>query len=368
MKFQDINRDLSNYSLLQVSEEDVVAAIKSFSTGSAGGLDSLRPSHIQDMISHSSGSAGQKLISSIKNLCNFHLSGKVNLEICPLFFGASLCALQKKHGGIRPIAVGTFYRRYVAKLCCMKIKEDLGSLLRPLQFGFSTPGGCEAVAHSARRYINQHPDPSSKVFLKLDFKNAFNMIDRNGMLLKVRDNLPGIYPFVNQCYNSSSYLNFGDHLITSERGVQQGDSLGSALFCLTIEELTKSLSSEFNCWYLDDGSIAGDSNTVLEDLDKVIIPSKQIGLELNFNKSELISLLDPKTEFEFKFQSLAPGIKFLEKSDCSLLGAPLSKNSLSGHIRNKKDSLQLLFTRLNELPTHISFFLLRNCLAIPKLM
>jgi hypothetical protein len=54
------------------------------------------------------------------------LSGSVPTEIYPIIYGASLCALKKKDGGIRPIAVGCTLRRLVAKLGCSNIMEKLG--------------------------------------------------------------------------------------------------------------------------------------------------------------------------------------------------------------------------------------------------
>ncbi|XP_069160799.1 uncharacterized protein [Procambarus clarkii] len=73
--------------------------------------------------------------------------------------GASLCALRKIVGGIRPIAVGNSLRR-----------------LKPKQLGFGVPQGYEASVHTARAYIANITD--EKALIKLDFKNAFNLIAR----------------------------------------------------------------------------------------------------------------------------------------------------------------------------------------------
>lgn len=352
---------------LEISEDDVLQTVRSFRTGSAGGIDSLRPSHVQDLLSYSSGVSSQKLLVSLTRLCNLLLSGNVLIDICPLLYGASLCALKKKDGGIRPIAVGTFYRRLVAKIACRKMLSKLGSIFRPIQFGVGTPGGCETVTHSARRFINQHTSFSEKVFLKLDFKNAFNMIHRDVMLQEVMSHIPEVFPFVEQCYKNPSFLLFGQDIIMSERGVQQGDPLGPALFCLSIQNLVKKITTEYNCWYLDDGSIGGDADSVLTSLQDVILESKQIGLELNINKCEIFvsghvpGLLD-------KILSVAPGIKLVDSSKWSLLGAPLSDYAIPICLEEKLQSLILMSSRIIDLPAHIAFFLLRNCLAIPKLM
>ena len=101
-----------------MTESDIAVAIKSFPVGSAGGLDGLKPQHLKDMIGSFTGDEGQKLIASLTNFANMCLAGCVPSQVRPTFFGASLCALIKKGGGIRPIAVGSTFRRLVAKAAC----------------------------------------------------------------------------------------------------------------------------------------------------------------------------------------------------------------------------------------------------------
>ena len=91
---------------LKVSPSDIVVAIKSFPAGSSCGLDGLKPQHLKDMTGQSSGDVGQRLLSKLSEFTNLCLSGDIPDIICPVFFGATLCALSKKNGGIRPIAVG----------------------------------------------------------------------------------------------------------------------------------------------------------------------------------------------------------------------------------------------------------------------
>jgi len=87
----------------------------SFRKGSAGGLDSLKPQILKDLLHVQNGDAGRKLLESITALTTVILNGEVPSSLCPYFFGASLTALMKKTGGIRPIAVGNTWRRLVAK-------------------------------------------------------------------------------------------------------------------------------------------------------------------------------------------------------------------------------------------------------------
>jgi hypothetical protein len=51
----------------------------------------------------------------------------------PVFCGASLCALSKKDGEIRPIAVGETLRRLVAKAACKVVKSKMSEKFAPVQ-------------------------------------------------------------------------------------------------------------------------------------------------------------------------------------------------------------------------------------------
>ena len=57
------------------------------------------------------------------------------------------------------------------------------------------------------------------------------------MLTAVAESVPEIYKFCHLSYDSSSKLSFNNHTILSQEGVQQCDSLGPLLFCLSIHSL-----------------------------------------------------------------------------------------------------------------------------------
>ena len=89
-----------------MSAQDVIKALKSFPKGSAGGPDGLRPYHLQDPTGATAGEGGVLLVQGLTSFVNHVLSNKTPPEISPFFFGAAITALNKKDGGIRPIAVG----------------------------------------------------------------------------------------------------------------------------------------------------------------------------------------------------------------------------------------------------------------------
>jgi hypothetical protein len=113
---------------LIVNEQNVREAINSFPAGSSPGLDGMRPQYLKDIISLSAGEAGQKALRALTKLCNFLLSGQLPSEICHLL---SLCALNKKDGGIRPIAIGNCLRRLTSKLACFQSRNIVNFISTP---------------------------------------------------------------------------------------------------------------------------------------------------------------------------------------------------------------------------------------------
>ena len=87
----------------QVLPDIVRKAIQSFPSGSAAGSDGFRPQHLKDLVV---GAADDNpLLVAIVDLVNLLLEGKTPLPVREASFGATLLAITKKQGGIRPIAV-----------------------------------------------------------------------------------------------------------------------------------------------------------------------------------------------------------------------------------------------------------------------
>jgi len=97
------------------------------------------------------------------------LSDRVSEPIQQVFSGASLCALNKKNGGIRRLQSSTSVSKSILQYA---VRAKMSAAFYPMQLGFGIPRATEAAAHAARCYI-QHLQPRYGI-LKLDFSKAFN--------------------------------------------------------------------------------------------------------------------------------------------------------------------------------------------------
>ena len=241
---------------VQMSEEEVIRAVRSFPPGSAGGPDGVRPQHILEMVSCRE--AGLEVRSALTGFVNCLLHGQIHPQVSPVLFGGNLIALEKKSGGIRPIAVGYTLRRIAAKCANCYATKQLAGYFNPIQLGVGTPGGSEAAVHATRRFIQAMPE--GYVVAKIDFCNAFNSLRRDLMLHSVHSTVPGIYRFCHLCYNNPSILMFDDRTILSQEGPHQGDPLGSLLFCLSIHSDLRRLQSELVAGFMDHLTLGGPSD------------------------------------------------------------------------------------------------------------
>ena len=175
-----------SFKAVQFTEKDVIAAIHSFPAGSAGGPDGVRPQHLRDLTSNKE--SGPALITSLTAFINLLMLGKCPSSVASILFGGRLIALQKKSGGIRPIAIGYSVRRLASKCVNKHALSVLKDTFAPSQLGVGVSGGCEAAVHAARRFLTNMPE--NFVVVKLDFANAFNCIRRDSVLSAVANFCP----------------------------------------------------------------------------------------------------------------------------------------------------------------------------------
>ncbi|MCI35840.1 reverse transcriptase-like protein, partial [Trifolium medium] len=101
------------------------------------------------------------LLDVITHVVNLWLGGRCPRDLSEFVASAPLTPLLKPDGGIRPIAVGTIWRRLVSKVAMKGVGKDVTQYLNDFQFGVGISGGAEAILHSANRVLSQrHGDGS----------------------------------------------------------------------------------------------------------------------------------------------------------------------------------------------------------------
>ena len=345
-------------STLSVSEIEVRKAIMSFPAGSSAGPDGLRPQHLKDLINCQE--RGSDLLTALTGFVNMVLSGHCPRDVAPILFGGRLIGLEKKSGGIRPIAIGLTLRRLSSKCANSFGVERLRSSFSPRQLGVGIPGGCDTAVHCARRFLQSMP--AGHVMVKLDFANAFNSLHRRDMLLALRDSLPELYPYSYSAYAYPSLLFYGPYTLLSNEGPQQGDPIGPLLFCNTVQPLLESLQSELPLGYLDDLTLGGEQSAVAKDVERVAEIGQAMGLTLNISKCELITesgttVCDP----------ILQSFKRVPVSEAFLLGAPLSQGpALDQAWSERCNDLTRALERLKLIASQDALILLRASFSAPR--
>src|SRR6476469_6070494 len=98
------------------------------------------------------------LLAALTALINLLMEENIPDAIRPYLFGGRLVALDKKGGGVRPIAVGVVVRRLASKLVSAHASELLATTLSTtryqsvLQLGVGVSRGVEAAVHATHAF------------------------------------------------------------------------------------------------------------------------------------------------------------------------------------------------------------------------
>lgn len=229
------------------------------------------------------------LLRATSAMVNLYFGGRCPRSLAEFVASAPLTPLLKPDNGIRPIAIGSIWRRVISKVAMKGVGKEMAKYLGDFQFGVGIPNGAEAVLHSANRFLSEYHQDGSLAMLTVDFSNAFNLVDRTALLYEVRKWCPSISTWVDFLYGQPARLYVGDDYIWSTTGVQQGDPLGPLLFALVLHPPVHRIRDRckllFHAWYLDDGTIIGDVTQVANALDIIGAEGPSLGLQLNIKKN-----------------------------------------------------------------------------------
>ncbi|XP_026448896.1 uncharacterized protein LOC113349177 [Papaver somniferum] len=316
---------------LSVDAKAVQAVIKSFPKGTACGRDGLRAQHLLDALSGNAAAVADELLQSIVGVVNLWLYGACPPILVEYVASSPLTPLLKPDGGVRPIAVGTIWRRLCSKLEATLVCKNILPYLGTYQYGFGVPCGGEAILHAANRL------PETK----------------------------------GTCNSITMMLYYSDTTLSSTKGVQQGDPLGSLLFALALHPLVLQIAAQctldMQAWYLDDSTIVGDTLEVGKALDIIQTEGPKRGLHLNVTKTELLwPTIDPRRNEVGVF----PANICKPTSGVKLLGGHVSLNTdfCSDMVTSRVDKTIALMQKIQKLhDPQCELLLLRNCVGISKL-
>lgn len=278
-------------------------------------------------------------------------------------------------GDHRPVACGwgslaPLNRETVAATYASRFRAHL----EPLQLGVGTRLGCEAMVHVARQRLSRNAGELDKVLVKLDLSSAVNIVDRSAIISVVRSAVPELAPCADGCYRHPSALRLSEHTFVSERGVQQGDPLGPALFALAITTrycgpendtaIAHPDGIDFVSFYLDDGVFVGSGDAVAHFSTSLQHELAGLCLELSFAKCAVLAPVGQG------FIGSVPGLDgaiWVRSDGIELLGALLGQADFCSAPPKIRDKAQPLLSAIKSFGhTQGALILLRNCASFSK--
>jgi len=355
---------------IQANYSQIAEIVRSFPCGSAGGGSGLRANHLYEAISISPFDENNSCLQALTIFINFLLSGRAPSRLSPYIAGAILVALGKKDNGVRPIAIGEIFRRICSKFCARSSRNLQKNYFEPLQLGVGTSGGCETIVHSVNSLIKSRGQDQELAMVLVDLTNAFNNADRAIFLEQTYIHNRSSYAWYRYCYETPSNLYFGDYIIQSSIGSQQGDPGGPQLFSLALHPLLQKIADEcpslaLNVWYLDDGVLIGKKEDLCKALSILETEGPTRGIFLNPRKCKFWwPSLDPE-----KWTSLVPFATPVRESGVELLGGAIGDEHFCRNVLHDRVlKIESGCAQLKELGhSQIAYQILRHCAGFSKI-
>ena len=275
-----------DFKVSSVSEEDLLAALRSMATGAAAGPNGITVELL--LLLASDDVCRKALCLMVRDIINYDIPEEIRKRLTR----CRLVALAKECGGTRPIAIGDALLKVAGKILFMRHKEEINKYFGDLQFGCLSSGGCETVAHNVRADVE-----GGRCVLTVDFSNAFNSPARKaiGEALHGVNTFQSFWPIFALEYGTPSELlyfaNKRHHTtLMSETGTRQGSSLGGFYFCLVMHPILCAMKDRFPdiriYAYIDDVTLTGNAADLVAAFEFLRRECIKIDLVLNEKKCE----------------------------------------------------------------------------------
>jgi hypothetical protein len=300
--------------------EDVEKVMKKMERGTAPGPSGLRVDHLKQVMETTSGQHKDELLGLLAQVIAQAAGGHWETALARWITGGKITPLRKKDGGVRPVVAVETLRSLVSRFVLQSCAGMARDYLPAKQKGF-TPGanGMQTAVYTVREWAKRSHE---KVILKLDISNAFNTISRRACCEEA-DNIDIVLGcWARWSLAANPFLTCNGYEISAKTGLVQGEPLSPLLFCAgikpIIEELSTSVPSLEDLWFLDDGGLEGRPAAVGQGYQFLQNRLPTIGLAINPAKSEVY--YDGTEALPPELASL-PRVQ--DKGQRSYLGAPL---------------------------------------------
>ena len=283
-------------------QEHLKGSLSSASRGSGAGLSGCRFEFLTPLLE------SPEAFSSFSRLAVAVAAGEAPADIAHALSWGRATALRKGRGGVRPLVCHEPLRRLCARTLARAARIPLRNHLGPRQFAVGRSGGAEALGLTVRHLAEKYP---TKVWLKLDLANAYNMQSRQASLRQLAQAAPALCAFQRLFYSSPSqyWYRVSDSecsKLLARDGIEQGDPAGPAQFACGLKELldamdlrlqvaaqARGLPPPFLFAYLDDTVIGVEPELLAEAFDIAAAETVAVGHALRPSESSLWSPTSP---------------------------------------------------------------------------
>ena len=225
-----------------------------------------RPEHLCEALMAKRRSVTNRLLRAVADLSQAGGAGKLPTSARWLL-DSRLVFLRKPGSDTpRPIRVGEFWRRVIAKRLAHDQRDKwLRLLLSHRHCGVGLPGGANALVHLRRCLeLAAHDIDEAVVVLDLDLRNAFPSLEWPAVRAAVRDLAPEASAWIHWCQGEAVHVQLPcGKWMRCDRGAEQGDPLGPAYCALTLIRCAQAGRAAveavggwvWDAWYMDDGQV-----------------------------------------------------------------------------------------------------------------
>ena len=368
------------FSGIEIEGAHVQEAVQSISSRSAAGPDGMTPGHLKTCMKDDKFA---RLFVQLTQLC---VDGKLprGSTLC----NATLIALPKDSGGVRPIAITSVVMRAMQKAIMRTdgIRRIMAELA-PLQLGVGQSAGKDAVIHATRQWLADS-GPTDRLALQLDISNAFNTLKRSYLLKAIegKDEWKCLLPVTRWLFSSHAdlWMRTGSGLksISSQSGVKQGEPLSPLLFAMGIHKALEVTNDHICTQGPENGGVRGyldDTTLLVRNMEQAATgftvfkeEAEHAGLQVNGAKSVLMSTSALQTETTGPIEQAPALPPVLESTGVRvaadgimLLGAPVgSQQYMKAQVETSIASLINWVDKLDsldDLDRQSRLILLRQC-------